>query len=171
MLSQTLLAARERDEVLTLILQHCEEEAQFAQDDASPTRSNLRDVRNFPIPSWNRVLLFASGPNVRFLLLATTDKRPRLLRGSFRCSHCRFIFCISCPNRRTSRSACDDCSALWKSWDSSRTSLPAGREAGDDGCAGAAGSAPTTTTALVVSDAACAARTDRVRLRDRCLRR
>lgn len=79
MLSQTLLAARERDEVLTLILQHCEEEAQPAQDDPSPTRSNLRDVRNFLIPSWNRVLLFASGPNVRFLLLATTDKRPRLL--------------------------------------------------------------------------------------------
>jgi hypothetical protein len=79
MLSQTLLAARERDEVLSLILQHCEEEAQPAQDDASPTRSNLRDVRNFLIPSWNRVLLFASGPNVRFLLLATTDKRPRLL--------------------------------------------------------------------------------------------
>jgi hypothetical protein len=79
MISQTLLAARERDELLTLILQHCEEAAQAAKDDSSRERFNLRDVRNFLIPSWNRVLLFASGPNLRFLLLATSDKRPRLL--------------------------------------------------------------------------------------------
>lgn len=78
MLSQTLLAARERDEVLTLILQLCEEEDQQKRDGQPDKSSNLRAVRNFLIPAWNRVLLFASGPNLRFLLLGTTDKRPRL---------------------------------------------------------------------------------------------
>lgn len=78
MLSQTLLFAREREEVQTLILQLCEEENQKNKDGLPDKASNLREVRNFLLPAWNRVLLFASGPNLRFLLLATTEKRPRL---------------------------------------------------------------------------------------------
>lgn len=73
-LQQRLVDEREREEVRSVI----EKLSTSGAVNQSGTES-LSPVQRFLLPSWERALVLSDGHNARFIFLALTDQRPRLL--------------------------------------------------------------------------------------------
>ena len=73
-LEQKLSDGSDRREVKELL-----EKLVDKADPAQPKAQGLSDVQRRLLPAWDRALVFTDAHNTRFVLLAMTDKQPRLL--------------------------------------------------------------------------------------------
>ena len=73
-INQRLSEASDRREVQELL-----EKLVDKADPAQRKAQGLSDVQRRLLPAWERALVFTDGHNTRFVLLAMTDKQPRLL--------------------------------------------------------------------------------------------